>query len=127
MNLGKWTGLFVAVLAAALFLFGAAAQQDKNAKGSGVAASQKGGEAKEAGTASVKGDAAMGGKIFGENCVVCHDANSDTVKIGPGLKGLFKKHPHKASNGKDHSHTVATIREQIEKGSGSMPPMGKTL
>ena len=35
-----------------------------------------------------KGDAAKGKAIF-EQCAVCHNADSDEKKMGPGLKGLF--------------------------------------
>ena len=35
-------------------------------------------------------DAKKGESVF-ENCAVCHNADSTEVKIGPGLKGLFKR------------------------------------
>ena len=35
-------------------------------------------------------DAAKGKEVF-EQCSVCHNADSDEKKMGPGLKGLFKK------------------------------------
>ena len=28
--------------------------------------------------------------MFDQNCAVCHNADSSDVKMGPGLKGLFK-------------------------------------
>ncbi len=37
-----------------------------------------------------KGDAAKGKEVF-DQCSVCHNADSTDAKIGPGLKGLFKK------------------------------------
>ena len=37
------------------------------------------------------GDAAKGKEVFDQNCAVCHNADSTDVKMGPGLKGLFKK------------------------------------
>ena len=37
-----------------------------------------------------KGDAANGKVVF-EQCAVCHNADSDEKKMGPGLKGLYKK------------------------------------
>jgi len=37
-----------------------------------------------------KGDAAKGKVVF-EQCAVCHNADSDEKKMGPGLKGLYKK------------------------------------
>lgn len=112
----KRNGIFVTLLAVAFFLHSASAQQDKNAKGS------KGGEGKKAEAAAAKGDAANGGKLFEEKCALCHEATSEETKVGPGLKGLFKKAPHKNTEGKEHAHTVSMVREQILKGSGTMPP-----
>ena len=37
-----------------------------------------------------KGDAAKGKEVF-DQCSVCHNSDSTEVKVGPGLKGLFKK------------------------------------
>ena len=37
------------------------------------------------------GDAGKGKDVFEQNCSVCHNADSAEQKIGPGLKGLFKK------------------------------------
>ena len=35
------------------------------------------------------GDAAKGKETF-DQCSVCHNADSEETKVGPGLKGLFK-------------------------------------
>src|SRR5438309_1385739 len=43
------------------------------------------------------GDAKKGEAAF-DNCAVCHNADSTETKIGPGLKGLFKR--EKLVNGK---------------------------
>ena len=37
------------------------------------------------------GDAGKGKDVFEQNCSVCHNADSQEQKIGPGIKGLFKK------------------------------------
>jgi cytochrome c len=37
------------------------------------------------------GDGAKGKDTFSSNCAVCHNADSAETKVGPGLKGLFKK------------------------------------
>lgn len=63
-----------------------------------------------------KGDAAKGKAVF-EQCAVCHNSDSDEKKMGPGLKGLFKK--DKLANGK--KPTDATIRERIDEGGLGMP------
>jgi len=46
------------------------------------------------------------------------------------LKGVLKKlpHSHKTSDGTEHTeHTVASVRKQIEEGSGTMMPMKDIL
>ena len=63
-----------------------------------------------------KGDAAKGKAVF-EQCGVCHNPDSDEKKMGPGLKGLFKK--DKMSNGK--KPTEANVRARIDEGGSGMP------
>jgi len=67
--------------------------------------------------AAQKGDAAKGKAVF-EQCGVCHNADSTEKKMGPGLKGLFKK--DKMSN--DKKPTEANIRTKIDEGGNGMPP-----
>lgn len=62
------------------------------------------------------GDAAKGKEVF-EQCSVCHNADSTEKKMGPGLKGLFKK--DKLANGK--KPTDATVRAKIDEGGNGMP------
>lgn len=73
-----------------------------------------------AGSASLltaaKGDAAKGKAVF-EQCGVCHNADSDEKKMGPGLKGLFKK--DKMSN--DKKPTEPNVRAKIDEGGNGMP------
>jgi cytochrome c2 len=63
-----------------------------------------------------KGDAAKGKVVF-EPCAICHNADSDEKKVGPGLKGLFKK--DKLSDGK--KPTEANIRTRLDQGGNGMP------
>lgn len=58
------------------------------------------------------GDATKGKEVF-EQCAVCHNADSTEKKMGPGLKGLFKR--DKLANGK--KVTEANIRSLVDKGS----------
>jgi mono/diheme cytochrome c family protein len=74
-------------------------------------------------TAAPKGDAAKGKTVFGNQCAVCHNADSAEKKMGPGLKDLFKH--DKLANGKKVSE--ATVREKIEQGGNGMPPYKDTL
>jgi cytochrome c len=62
------------------------------------------------------GDAAKGKEVF-EQCGVCHNADSEEKKMGPGLKGLFKH--DKMVNGK--KPTEANVRAKIDEGGNGMP------
>jgi len=66
--------------------------------------------------AQAKGDAAKGKEVF-DQCSVCHNADSTEVKMGPGLKGLFKR--PKLASGKPVSD--ATVSQQIDAGGNGMP------
>jgi cytochrome c2 len=66
--------------------------------------------------AAGKGDVAKGKAVF-EQCAVCHNPDSDEKKMGPGLKGLFKK--DKMTNGKKPND--ATVRSRIDEGGSGMP------
>jgi cytochrome c len=67
-------------------------------------------------------DAAKGKELF-EQCSVCHNADSEEKKMGPGLKGLFKK--DKLTNGK--APTEANVKAKINEGGGGMPPYADSL
>jgi cytochrome c2 len=69
-----------------------------------------------------KGDAAKGKEVF-EQCAVCHNADSAEKKMGPGLKGLFKR--DKLADGKKASE--ANIRARIDDGGNGMPGYKDTL
>jgi cytochrome c2 len=69
-----------------------------------------------------KGDPAKGKEVF-EQCSVCHNADSGEKKMGPGLKGLFKK--DKLNDGKKASE--ANIRARIDDGGNGMPGYKDTL
>jgi cytochrome c2 len=68
------------------------------------------------------GDAAKGKEVF-EQCSVCHNADSEEKKMGPGLKGLFKK--EKLQSGK--KSTEANIRAVINAGGNGMPAYEELL
>ena len=67
-------------------------------------------------------DAEKGKEVF-EQCSVCHNADSEEKKMGPGLKGLYKK--DKLVNGKKPSD--ATIKDIINKGGNGMPAYADML
>jgi cytochrome c len=66
--------------------------------------------------AQTKGDAAKGKEAF-DQCTVCHNADSTEVKMGPGLKGLFKR--PKLASGKPVND--ANVAAQIDAGGNGMP------
>ncbi len=67
--------------------------------------------------AEKKGNPEKGKEVFAQ-CSVCHNANNTEKKVGPGLKGLFKR-DKLASTGK--KVTDANVRARIDEGGGGMP------
>ena len=62
------------------------------------------------------GSSSKGKELF-EQCRGCHSAETDENKIGPSLKGLFKR--TRMRNGEAASEK--TVREKIEQGGDGMP------
>jgi len=71
---------------------------------------------------SAKGDAAKGKETF-DQCGVCHNIDTDEKKMGPSLKGLFKKKT--MSNGK--AVNDANVAAQINNGGNGMPAYNDML
>ena len=69
------------------------------------------------------GDAKKGKMVFAENCDMCHNADSTEVKVGPGLKGLFKR----AKLGTGKAVNEANVLNVINNGGDTMPPLGEAL
>ncbi len=69
-----------------------------------------------------QGDPKKGEAAF-DNCSVCHNSDSTETKIGPGLKGLFKR--EKLVNGKPVNE--ANVKALITEGSGAMPPFADAI
>ena len=67
---------------------------------------------------------AQGKEIFEKRCAVCHYADSDAKKIGPGLKGLFKRGSFTVNKNKV---TDETLKTWIENGDQLMPPFKDQL
>ena len=72
--------------------------------------------------AQKKGDAAKGKEVF-EQCAVCHNVDTDEKKVGPSLKGLFKR--DKLKNGK--KVTDANVLAMINTGGNGMPSYADML
>jgi cytochrome c len=69
------------------------------------------------------GPVERGRAIFSQECAACHDPDSRSKKIGPGLKGLFRL--DKLSDGS--SPDEANVRALIDRGRGGMPAFGAVL
>ena len=72
---------------------------------------------------SAKAPSAAKGKEVFEQCAVCHSATTDARKMGPSLKGLFKK--PKLANGQPL--TDASVLAMVNKGKGAMPAFAEQL
>lgn len=77
-------------------------------------------------TASSKstGSAAKGKEVFDQKCSICHFADSDAKKIGPGLKGISKRGTFTVNNNKV---TDENLKTWIENGDTLMPPFKDVL
>lgn len=67
---------------------------------------------------------ARGKEIFEKKCAVCHYADSDAKKIGPGLKGISKRGSFTVNNSKV---TDETLKTWIANGDSLMPPFKDVL
>jgi mono/diheme cytochrome c family protein len=68
--------------------------------------------------------AARGKDLFEKKCGICHYADSDAKKIGPGLKGISKRRTFTVNNNKV---TDETLKAWIENGDTLMPPFKDVL
>jgi len=86
-------------------------------------ARHKGSEAKTTQAKAAAGNATKGKALFKENCGICHFSASTAKKVGPGLKGIYKR--GKFANGKKVDD--ASMREWILKGGVDMPSFEGSL
>ena len=68
--------------------------------------------------------AAKGKQVFEQKCAMCHFADSDQKKIGPGLKGLAKRGTFSVNGNKI---TDESLKTWIENGDQLMPPFKEVL
>jgi len=74
--------------------------------------------------AASKGSATKGKEVFDQKCGLCHFADSDAKKIGPGLKGISKRGTFTVNNNK---FTDESLKTWIENGDSLMPPFKDVL
>ena len=102
---------------AGLAVAGAVFAQDPPAKAPAKAPAKKS-------AASAAAAATRGKEVFDKKCGVCHYADSDAKKIGPGLKGLAKRGTFTVNNNKVNDESLKTW---IENGDTLMPPFKDVL
>ena len=106
--------LGIATLALAGAVSGAAFAQDPDAKP----------PAKKSAGGGSAAAVARGKEVFDKKCAVCHYADSDAKKIGPGLKGIGKRGTFTVNNNKV---TDEALKTWIENGDTLMPPFKDVL
>ena len=74
--------------------------------------------------AAAGGSAIKGKEVFEKKCAMCHFADSDQKKIGPGLKGISKRGTFTVNGNKV---TTESLKTWIENGDSLMPGMKETL
>ena len=70
------------------------------------------------------GSSAKGKEVFEKKCAICHYADREAKKIGPGLKGMYKRGTFTVNGNKI---TDESLKTWIENGDSLMPPMKETL
>ena len=70
------------------------------------------------------GSATRGKEVFEKKCAMCHFADSDAKKIGPGLKGISKRGTFTVNGNKVTTDSLTTW---IENGDSQMPGMKDNL
>jgi cytochrome c len=71
-----------------------------------------------------KGSVTRGKDLFAQKCALCHNADSDVKKIGPGLKGISKRKTFTINGNKI---TDQSLQTWIENGDTLMPPFKDVL
>ncbi len=66
---------------------------------------------------------ARGRAVYHDRCEICHFSDSDVKKVGPGLKGIFKRGKF-ANGGKVDD---ASMEKWIIDGGKDMPPFKQVL
>jgi cytochrome c2 len=80
--------------------------------------------AKKTSSKNSAGSATRGKEVFDKKCAMCHFADSDAKKIGPGLKGISKRGTFSVNGNKVTTEALTTW---IENGDSMMPGMKETL
>lgn len=104
------------MLVAAVFLCAALAQ-------SGPARQNKVAPSAPSKTATGAADVAAGKNVYAAQCDACHYPHSAAKKVGPGMKGIYRK--AKFADGRAVSD--ANMISWIRNGGKNMPPLATNL
>lgn len=85
--------------------------------------SSHGQDAPTSAPAAMSESATRGKAVFQEKCAICHNAESEEKKIGPGLKGFTKRGTFSSDGSKV---TDETLQKFIQAGKGMMPAFSDT-
>ena len=107
---------FVLGIAALICAIALAAQEQPAKKSANSGSKGSGGAAAAA--------AARGKEMFQKKCAICHYADTDAKKIGPGLKGLYKRGTFSVNTNKV---TDENLKNWIENGDSLMPGLKDSL
>jgi len=91
--------------------------------GANFAQSSKGSAAQAGAAAQGASDVAKGRVVYKRNCEICHHSASEAKKIGPGLKGIYKRKTFAAGKPVNDPN----MRVWIEDGGKDMPQFKNTL
>ena len=105
---------------ATLAVAGAVLAQDPPAQDTPAKASTK----KASTHSGSSGSAVKGKEVFDKKCAICHFADKDAKKIGPGLKGISKRGTFSVNGNKVTTESLTTW---IENGDSLMPGMKESL
>jgi len=67
--------------------------------------------------------ASRGAMLYGERCGICHYAESEAQKMGPGLKGIYHRGKYDSGGKVDD----ASMEKWISNGGKDMPPFKAVL
>ena len=123
----RWTQLFLlgvcaAALAVSATADSAARLQEKQEKEREKKEPEKPTK-KEIPVMSAQPSAKKGKEVYDTYCEICHHSKSDAKKIGPGLKGIYKR--GKFADGKKVDDR--SMREWVMKGGKDMPAFEESL
>jgi len=79
---------------------------------------------KKSASRAAGGSAAKGKQVFEQKCAMCHFADQEEKKIGPGLKGISKRGTFTVNGNKV---TTDSLTKWIENGDSQMPGMKDSL